>query len=273
MNGYKTGGDWTDITSVGRNEIVFEGRHKDYGAFYIRQRYPNALLLSLMSAIGIMVAGAIIPFVFKVRIPLEPKPIQDYIIKPADVLIHRAIVAAPPPPRQQVHPHLPKNTTPRLAPPVITNTASIDTTIVDKPGKLLTIAGVGSPGVTTGAPNPGSAGITTTPLAPDYSKPVIFASTMPKFPGGKIDDYLAHQLQYPAEEAKSGIQGTVYASFIVERDGSVSSVTLLHGINNGDALNREALRVLSGMPKWIPGKQGDHPVRVQFVVPIHFKLQ
>ena len=57
--GHKTNGGWDDVTSVGRNEIVFEGRHKAYGAFYIRKRYNFALLIGLLStlSIGVVVSG------------------------------------------------------------------------------------------------------------------------------------------------------------------------------------------------------------------------
>lgn len=267
MNGYKTGGDWTDITSVGRNEIVFEGRHKDYGAFYIRQRYPNALLLSLMSAIGIMVACAVIPYVFKVRIPLPPKLIPGVTAKPTYIPIYQV----PPPPHQTVR--LPKNTTPQTAPPVITRSQPVDSDPVERPINPTTVASLGSVGTIETPGTNSSTTLRNSPPVPDDNKTVVFASTMPKFPGGKIDDYLAQKLQYPAEEARLGIQGTAYVSFIVERDGSVSSVKLVRGISSGEELNQEALRVLSEMPKWIPGNQDGHPVRVQYVVPIHFKLQ
>src|SRR6185312_13808918 len=152
MNGYKTGGDWTDITSVGRNEIVFEGRHKDYGAFYIRQRYPNALLLSLMSAIGIMVVCAIIPYVFKVRIPLPPKLIPGVTAKPTYIPIYQV------PPKQVVHP--PKNTVPRTAPPIITRSQPVDSDPVQRPINPTTVASLGSVGTTE---SPGSNSSTTLP--------------------------------------------------------------------------------------------------------------
>ena len=69
---------------------------------------------------------------------------------------------------------------------------------------------------------------------------------------------------------ESSIQGTVYATFVVERDGSVTDVRVLRGIGGG--CDEEALRVIKAMPRWTPGKQRGKPVRVQFTMPIKFTL-
>lgn len=130
--------------------------------------------------------------------------------------------------------------------------------------------GNGTDSSTIAVPTPGGEG---SPVPAVDNTPRAWVNKMPKFPGGKIEDYLAEKLQYPADEVKLGIQGTAYVSFIIEKDGSVSNVKLVRGISNGDNLNREAMRVLSEMPHWSPGEQDGHPVRVSFVVPIHFRLQ
>jgi len=69
---------------------------------------------------------------------------------------------------------------------------------------------------------------------------------------------------------ESGIQGTVYVTFVVERNGNVTDVKILRGIGGG--CDEEALRVVQNMPKWEPGKQRGKPVRVQFNMPIKFTL-
>jgi len=95
---------------------------------------------------------------------------------------------------------------------------------------------------------------------------------MPQFPGGEKAriKYLDENIVYPIEARRKGIQGKVFVTFIVERDGSVSNVRLLRGIGGG--CNEEAIRVIENMPKWIPGIQKGKPVRVQFNIPIIFKL-
>ncbi|MCP4552596.1 MAG: energy transducer TonB [Bacteroidetes bacterium] len=93
------------------------------------------------------------------------------------------------------------------------------------------------------------------------------------FPGGEKARirYLSSNINYPTMARESGIQGTVYVTFVVERDGSVTDVKITRGIGGG--CDEEAVRVIRGMPKWIPGRQRNKPVRVQFNLPVRFTLQ
>lgn len=95
---------------------------------------------------------------------------------------------------------------------------------------------------------------------------------MPVYPGGEEArmQYLASNIKYPEAARKQGIQGTVYVTFVIERDGSVTDVRVLRGIGGG--CDEEAVRVLSSMPNWTPGKQRGETVRVQFNTPIKFNL-
>lgn len=97
--------------------------------------------------------------------------------------------------------------------------------------------------------------------------------SMPKFPGGErgLLKYLADNIRYPEMARESGIQGRVFVSFIVETDGSISDIRVLRGIGGG--CDEEAIRVVEYMPEWIPGKQRNKPVRVQFNLPIRFVLR
>jgi protein TonB len=70
---------------------------------------------------------------------------------------------------------------------------------------------------------------------------------------------------------ESGIQGTVYVTFVVEKDGSITDVRVLRGIGGG--CDEEAVRVVKNSPKWSPGKQRGKPVRVQYNLPVKFILQ
>jgi protein TonB len=94
----------------------------------------------------------------------------------------------------------------------------------------------------------------------------------PTFPGGDEARirFLTNNIKYPQMARESSIQGTVYVTFVVERDGSVTDVRILRGIGGG--CDEEAIRVIKAMPKWIPGKQRGKPVRVQFNMPIKFTL-
>ncbi len=97
--------------------------------------------------------------------------------------------------------------------------------------------------------------------------------SMPSFPGGDKARirFLNENIEYPTMARESGIQGRVYVTFVVERNGMVTDVKILRGIGGG--CDEEAKRVVKAMPKWIPGKQRGKPVRVQFTLPIKFTLQ
>ena len=82
--------------------------------------------------------------------------------------------------------------------------------------------------------------------------------------------FLGENIHYPDSAAAQGVQGVVYVSFIIEKNGKVSSAKVLKGVN--PYLDDEALRVISDMPKWKPGKQKGKNVRVQFSLPIRFSL-
>jgi len=94
----------------------------------------------------------------------------------------------------------------------------------------------------------------------------------PGYPGGDEAriKYLAENIKYPQMARESQIQGTVYVTFVVEKDGRVRDVRVLRGIGGG--CDEEAIRVIQNMPRWNPGKQRGKPVRVQFNMPIKFTL-
>ena len=95
---------------------------------------------------------------------------------------------------------------------------------------------------------------------------------MPEFPNGQeaLMLYIAKQVKYPSEAKKAGAQGRVFIGFIVEPDGSLSDFKVLRGIGYG--CDEEALRVAKSMPKWQPGIHRGKAVRVQYLVPVNFKL-
>ncbi|MBR0046639.1 MAG: energy transducer TonB [Bacteroidaceae bacterium] len=95
----------------------------------------------------------------------------------------------------------------------------------------------------------------------------------PEFPGGEkaLMAYLQKNLKYPAAAQENGIQGRVFVQFVVNKDGSIVDPKILRGAD--PSLDKEAMRVVQGMPKWIPGKQRGKTVRVRFTLPVMFRLQ
>ena len=83
-------------------------------------------------------------------------------------------------------------------------------------------------------------------------------------------EYIGKKLKYPAQARRMGIEGKVFVEFVVDKDGSITSVKAIKGIGAG--CDQEAIRVIQTAPKWNPGKQRGRPVKVRMILPITFKL-
>lgn len=108
---------------------------------------------------------------------------------------------------------------------------------------------------------------------PDNNYVYDVIEEMPQFPGGPsgLFQFLSQNIEYPVVAEENGVQGRVILTFIVERDGSISNVTIVKSVD--PSLDAEAVRVVRSMPRWIPGKQKGAPVRVKYTVPVTFRLQ
>ena len=117
--------------------------------------------------------------------------------------------------------------------------------------------------------------IATEPVKPKEEENKVFdvVEQMPSYPGGNgaLMQYLSSHIKYPVIAEENGIQGRVICTFIVERDGSITDVRIAKSVD--PSLDKEAVRVVSSMPKWIPGKQDGKPVRVEYTFPVTFRLQ
>jgi TonB family protein len=102
---------------------------------------------------------------------------------------------------------------------------------------------------------------------------VTVHETMPEFPGGvqALYKFLGENLQYPAVAVESGIQGRVVAKFVVQKDGTITDIQIKKGLD--PACDKEAIRIIRKMPKWIPGTQDGKPVPVYYDLPVSFKLK
>ncbi len=106
----------------------------------------------------------------------------------------------------------------------------------------------------------------------DNEKVYQVVGQQPNFPGGKEElfKYLAYNMIYPADAAKNKVEGRVLVTFVIEHDGSISNVNVVNSVY--PSLDKEAIRVVSEMPKWIPGKANGKTVRVKYTIPITFRL-
>ena len=110
---------------------------------------------------------------------------------------------------------------------------------------------------------------------PEQPQEIVFMEVeqMPEFPGGQLElrKFIAGSVKYPVEAMKNRIQGKVFVSFIIGKDGSVKNVKIVRGAD--PLLDAEGIRVVKSMPKWIPGKQKGKEVNVQYTIPINFALK
>jgi protein TonB len=143
------------------------------------------------------------------------------------------------------------------------------------------VGNIGPPPVTRPATKP------PVPEEPENPSPIfVIVEEMPVFNGcdqeelskkekqecssNKLLTYLYSKIRYPEIARQAGVEGTVYIKFVIEKDGSVSNATIVRDIGGG--CGEEALRVVNSLPKWTPGKQRAVPVRVQFNLPVKYKL-
>lgn len=101
----------------------------------------------------------------------------------------------------------------------------------------------------------------------------VVVENQPEFPGGNtaMMKFLGDNIKYPVIAQENGIQGRVICNFVVEKDGSITDVQVVRGVD--PSLDREAMRVIQQMPRWKPGKQRGQAVRVRFTLPVVFRLQ
>jgi TonB family protein len=105
------------------------------------------------------------------------------------------------------------------------------------------------------------------------NEPVFYiVEDMPEFPGGEsaLRKFITNSIEYPEVAITNGIQGKVYVTFIVKKDGSVANSRIARGVD--PSLDKEALRVVNNLPKWKPGIQRGTAVNVSYTVPINFML-
>lgn len=265
-----------------RNEwldLVFSDRNKAYGAYELRQHYPQ----TIMKALGIMFFSIlVVAFMFGVVLKKAIKPLPPVL----QIIPVNTFVFPPPPvqPAKPEEPKIPKNprtpsaasasqaSTIRFVQPVVTSDALAQNLpkVTDMANKDIgPIDAKGTPGATSAIDR----GNGDTP-APDngvYNAGIgLEREPMPVGGMAAFEKFLQKHLRYPEEASEAHVQGKVFMSFIIEKDGSLSNITIVRGPGYGT--NEEAMRVLKLAPAWVPGVQNEHPVRVQYTIPINFQL-
>ncbi len=248
------------------DDVVFENRNKEYGAYSLRKTYSEKLFLGLLISTGLLALLMFMPSGGERVIP-EPPDLTGIID-----MTNVPIIEIQPRPQPASRP---QETVQRDDVPPQVTTDPVETPVdqpIDQPTQSVNgVEGDGSTGVNTSQAGV-DLGITTTietPKAPDfYLQPEVY----PQYENGLagMAKYLQRNLKYPASAKRMGIEGTVFVSFIVNGDGSISNVEVIRGIHPD--CDKEAARVISKMPGWTGGKQAGYPVRVKMVLPIKFTL-
>ncbi|MDE6464645.1 MAG: energy transducer TonB [Muribaculaceae bacterium] len=111
------------------------------------------------------------------------------------------------------------------------------------------------------------------PVVDDEPVSIAMVEQKPSFPGGEAAMYtwLSQNIVYPPAASEEGVQGRVVVEFVVGKDGSITNARVVR--NRHPALDREALRVIQSMPRWVPGRNNGQPVKVTYTLPVTFKLQ
>jgi protein TonB len=265
-------------------DIIFADRNKAYGAYQLRRDYPKYLGRALV--IGMLLIGfaVALPAILKAVEGLRPeeKPI-DVVAElgpPPDIDLNNP---PPPPPPPPPTPPPPTRSTVKFVPPVVKKDEEVQEekppAIEELVEKKEDIGTEDKKGNDEAAPtvdeNPSELAVVEQPKVVEEKTYDIFdIQKPPSFPGGEKElfKYLSENIKYPALARENNLQGVVALSFVVNKNGSISDVTILKDPVGGGC-GKEAVRVVGEMPRWIPGEANGNAVKVRYTLPVRFRLE
>lgn len=260
-------------------DIVFEKRSKDYGAYVMRTLSSKRHRLAIIITLAFFLAAFTLPGLINSIIP-EAKETNVEVTNLSNIKMDKDKMKEPEKLKiEEPEPEKIKSTI-QFTPPVIKNDEDVkDEQMMKNQEELidskLSISTADVKGNSTDADAKDLADLETKKevVEEEYVKPFTVVEQMPEFPGGdqNMMKFLHDNTRYPQMAKESGIAGTVYVTFVVNKNGQISDVKVLRGIGGG--CDEEALRVVRSMPSWIPGRQNGKSVPVQFNLPIKFILQ
>ena len=249
-------------------DIVFEHRNKDYGAYRLRTLYTKNVFR------GVIITMVLIALIFYSPDLIALFKGEEVVEKvPPRKLVYTELSAPPPidkpkpPPPQVQLPKLQKVI--KFVPPKVVKEEVVEEIPTIEEIKQHEVAAVEVEGPTEIVfEEP----VEEVVVEEDENQIFTVVEQQPEFQGGleAMMNFLRKNIRYPASARRMGVDGTVYVSFVVSKTGAISEVKVLRGLSAD--LDQEAVRVVSMMPPWRPGKQNGKPVFVRFVLPIKFKL-
>ena len=263
---YKT--EWLDL--------VFDDRNKEYGAYDLRKHYAGNVVRAMgitFLGVGLLCGATIIfktvPAVVKV-IPVDLTQ-KIFVLPPPTQAVKKAEQPQPPKPIKSQPPA--QAPTIKFLVPVVTSQP-----VTDNPPKNVDLtSNIGTqttkgPSTAIDLPPTDGPAAGGTGTAPDVVHTLDGLDVMPTPVGGEAAwaKFLNKNLRFPAEAQDAGVGGRVILSFIIEKDGSLSNITVDRKAGYG--FDEEALRVLRLAKAWKPGQQNGQPVRVKYMIPINFQV-
>ena len=267
-----------DLTSSEWCQLIFEGKNQAYGAYKMRANSTKRHNLAMFAVLVIALIGFTIPTLLKLATPKQKEvmtevttlsKLEEPEIKQEEM--KRVEPVAPPPPAL-------KSSIKFTAPVIKKDEEGHEDNEIKSQEEVTSTKVAISIADVKGNDEENGADIAdlkqvVTQAEPEPEKVFDMVEQMPAFPGGmqELMVYLGKNIKYPTIAQENGTQGRVIIQFVVERDGTISDVRVARGVD--PYLDKEAVRVVKSMPKWIPGKQNGKAVRVKFTVPVMFRLQ
>ncbi|HNW69784.1 MAG TPA: TonB family protein [Bacteroidales bacterium] len=244
------------------DDIIFRNRNKEYGAYHMRKKYNKYLLVATILAVAFFVFAAVLPYIVfsKPEKQLKESPLfSEYLAPPPQENIKKP---------EDVNP-IQMRKIQRMAKFVI---PEVTAKIEEETNNFSTESKTGD-STSDGNSSTGSSQGSLYGGGGDPNAVYTYVEEAPSYPGGENArmQFLRNNIKYPKLALQNKIQGKVYISFIVEKNGSLSNIKVLQGIGAG--CDEEALRVVNLMPKWKPGKTQGREVRVVITMPVNFVLQ
>lgn len=268
-------------------DIIFDQRNKVYGAYELRRTYHQRLKRSALAGLSFVSAVLFFP----VLAALHPTDVNASSTKPlTPTILNPVDIPAPPTPPKPVEPIEPVTvdvSTVKLVDPAIVPASTLPEDPVPSVDDLKNHAisdqqfdGDHDGDPTQAVLNPGESNVTSSAnvsvVEPDtkvYGTEEIPIEAYPSFPGGEEEmmKYVQEHIEYPKLARESDQEGKVVVSFVIDKEGKITSLELVRG--SGFGMDEEAMRVIKSMPKWKPGHMNGHPVSVKFFMPLDFTLQ
>lgn len=272
MYDYVSSRNWQQVTSAARNEVVFDDRNKEYGAYQIRTNYDRNIILIILGIV------AVIGISYGTYLFIKSLPEEEVEAPPIDMTMFTIEappldddIPPPPPPAEEVPMQLEKSV--EFLPPVVTDEA-VDNPPPIQEAMVDTKASTVNNDIESETFAPPT---TPTPKVVEKQEEEIltFVAEEASFPGGTAEmmKYLSKNIKYPEIAIQANIQGRVTLRFVVGKDGSIENVTVVKGVPGCPECDKEAVRVVRNMPKWKPAKNDGKVVKSYFNLPVTFKLQ